>query len=90
MKCKLPNFMLNLRKITQDISESTCKWIPLPPLNKEWTDEEVYKHFKLSEDDIKQNNLLNNELRKIGKKVNIIYFSILLFSFSELLLSFGI
>ena len=53
MKCKLPNFMLILRKISQDINEATCKWIPLPPLNKEWTDEEVYKYFKLSEDEIK-------------------------------------
>ena len=32
LKCKLPNFMLSLRKISQDISESTCKWIPLPSL----------------------------------------------------------
>ena len=53
MKCKLPNFMLSLRKISQHINESTCKWIPLPPLNKEWNDEEVYKYFKLEEDDIK-------------------------------------
>ena len=53
MKCKLPNFMLSLRKISQDISESTCKWIPLPPLNKEWNNEKVYKYFKLSEDEIK-------------------------------------
>jgi hypothetical protein len=52
MKCKLPNFMLSLRKISQDISEATCKWIPLPPLNKEWNDEEVYKYFKLSENEI--------------------------------------
>jgi hypothetical protein len=54
MKCKLPNFMLSLRKISQDISESTCKWTPLVPLNiKEWTDNEVYKYFKLSEEEIK-------------------------------------
>jgi hypothetical protein len=53
MKCKLPNFMLSLRKSSQDISEATCKWIPLPLLNKEWNDEEVYKYFKLSEDEIK-------------------------------------
>ena len=39
--------MLSLRKHSQDISENTCKWIPLPPLNKEWTDDEVYKHFNL-------------------------------------------
>ncbi len=53
LKCKLPNLLLSLRKSSQDISESTCKWIPLPPLNKEWNDEEVYKYFNLSEDDIK-------------------------------------
>ena len=53
MKCKLPNLLLSLRKSSQDISESTCKWIPLPPLNKEWNDEEVYKYFKLSENEIK-------------------------------------
>jgi len=64
MKCKLPNFMLSLRKASQDISESTCKWIPLPSLNKEWTDEEVYKNFKLSEDDIK----LINDTNIIGYK----------------------
>jgi hypothetical protein len=53
MKCKLPNFMLSLRKISQHINEYVCKWIPLLPLNKEWNDEEVYRFFKLSEDDIK-------------------------------------
>jgi len=53
MKCKLPNFMLSLRKISQDISEATCKWIPLPPLNKEWNDEDVYTYFNLSENEVK-------------------------------------
>jgi hypothetical protein len=52
LKCKLPHFMLSLRKISQDISESTCKWIPLPPLNKIWTDNDVYKYFKLSNNEI--------------------------------------
>ena len=57
LKCRLPNFMLSLRKNSQDISDSTCEWIPLPPLNKEWNDNDVYKYFKLSNDDIK---LINN------------------------------
>jgi site-specific DNA-methyltransferase (adenine-specific) len=64
LKCRLPNFMLSLRKNSQLISGSTCKWIPLPPLNKEWTDETVYKHFKLSEADIK----LINDTNIIGYK----------------------
>jgi len=53
MKCKLPNFMLSLRKMSHNLSANTCKWIPLVPLNKEWTDDEVYKYFKLSENEIK-------------------------------------
>ena len=53
MKCKLPNLLLSLIKSSQDISEATCKWIPLPPLNKQWNDEEIYKYFQLSEDEIK-------------------------------------
>ena len=82
MKCKLPNFMLSLRKASQDICESTCKWIPLPPLNKEWNDEEVYKYFKLSEEeiklvketkisgynDVKQNNENEPKIIKDGRK----------------------
>jgi site-specific DNA-methyltransferase (adenine-specific) len=53
MKCRLPNMMLSLRKISQNISNNTCNWIPLPPLDREWTDAAVYKHFSLSDEDIK-------------------------------------
>ena len=45
--------MLSLRKISQDISAFTCKWIPLPPLNKEWNDEEIFTYYKLSKNEIK-------------------------------------
>ena len=44
--------MLSLRKQSQDISEATCKWISLPPLDREWNDEQVYNYFKLSKQDI--------------------------------------
>ena len=52
MKCRLPNFALSLRKNSQDINEAVCAWIPLPPLDREWTDDSVYAHFALSEADI--------------------------------------
>ena len=55
MKCKLPNFMLSLRKQSQDINENTCKWIPLPTLDKEWTDKTVYKYFKLTPEEKAEN-----------------------------------
>jgi site-specific DNA-methyltransferase (adenine-specific) len=57
IKCRLPNMLLSIRKISQNISNDTCKWIPLPPLNKEWTDAEVYAHFNLSNEDVE---LINN------------------------------
>ena len=52
MKCRLPNFMLHLRKISQDISKETCKWIPLVPLDREWTNDSVYKYLELTHDEI--------------------------------------
>jgi len=45
--------MLSLRKISQNISETTSKWIPLPPLDRISTDNDIYKHFNLSENEIK-------------------------------------
>ncbi len=70
--------MLSLRKISQHVNESVCKWIPLLPLNKEWNDESVYTYFKLSEDEIKliketkingysENKPINNNEPKIIK-----------------------
>ena len=64
MKCKLPNFMLSLRKISQHINEHTCKWIPLVPLDRQWSDKQIYNYFKLSEDDI----LLIKNTKIVGYK----------------------
>jgi superfamily II DNA or RNA helicase len=54
LKCRLPNFLLSLRKISQHTNKKTIEWIPLPPLNREWTDAKVYKYFKLTQDEISQ------------------------------------
>lgn len=64
MKCRLPNFMLLLRKNSQDINLSTCEWIPLPPLDRIWNNEEIYKYFKLTQTDIQ----LINETKLVGYK----------------------
>ena len=42
------NYMLSLRKIDQHISEATLKWVPLPPLDREWTDAKVAKYYGIS------------------------------------------
>ena len=41
--------MLSIRKISQDISENTCKWIPLVPLDRTWTDEKVCEYLKIEQ-----------------------------------------
>ena len=53
LKCILPNFMLSLKKISKDISKETLKWVPLPPLDRLWKNEEVYKYFGLKPNEIK-------------------------------------
>ena len=52
LKCKLPNFLLSLRKISQDMSESTISWIPLPSLNIIYNNDIVYKLYKLTNSEI--------------------------------------
>ena len=49
MKCRLPNFILSLRKMTQNICSDTCKWIPLVPLDRKWTDAKVCEYLKIEQ-----------------------------------------
>lgn len=41
-------FLLGLRKLTQDIPKDRWNWVPLMDTSKTWTDEELFKHFKLT------------------------------------------
>lgn len=52
LNCKLPNKLLSLRKCSQDIAGNTCKWIPLPPLDRIWDNESVNKYYKLTKEEI--------------------------------------
>ena len=49
LETKFANHMLSIRKISQDISENTCKWIPLVPLDRIWTDDKVCEYFKIEQ-----------------------------------------
>jgi hypothetical protein len=49
---KFANYMLSIRKISQDISKNTCKWIPLVPLDRTWTDNDVYEYFNFTQEQI--------------------------------------
>jgi len=46
---KFANHMLSIRKISQDISENTCKWIPLVPLDRIWTDDKICEYLKIEQ-----------------------------------------
>ena len=51
LNCKFTNYILSLRKNTQHISKATVSWIPLPPLDRIWNDEDIYKYYKLTNDE---------------------------------------
>jgi site-specific DNA-methyltransferase (adenine-specific) len=53
LKCKLANYLLSLRKISNTIKPDTCKWIPMVPFDREWTDELLFEYFDLTEEEQK-------------------------------------
>lgn len=69
---KLPNVMLSLRKISQDIIPRTVSWIPLVPLDRTWSDEKVYKYFQLTQEQIEkiQNTQVKGYDKLLAKNQN--------------------
>ena len=54
MKTKFFRFMLGLRVVTQHINKEKFAWVPdLEDYSKPWTDEELYRKFGLTENDIR-------------------------------------
>ena len=52
LNTKFANHILSIRKISQDISKNTCKWIPLVPLDRLWNDDKVCNYLKIKFNDI--------------------------------------
>ena len=52
MMCKLPRFLLRLTYSSMNIAKNNFKFVPKLNFNKEWTDSELYKHFKLSNNEV--------------------------------------
>ena len=46
---KFANHMLSVRKISQHINGDVCKWIPLVPLDRTWTDDKVCEYLKIEQ-----------------------------------------
>lgn len=49
---KFFNFMLGLKKITQNTTKSSYSLIPMQDFSKPWTDEELYKKYNLNKEEI--------------------------------------
>jgi site-specific DNA-methyltransferase (adenine-specific) len=52
MKTRFFRFMVSLRKMTQDNTSKVFAFAPIMDPNQDWTDEKLYKHFKLTEEEI--------------------------------------
>jgi len=52
LKTNFANKLLGIRKIKNHISKESLSYLPNVPLNKVWCDEDLYKHFKLTQEEI--------------------------------------
>jgi len=51
LKTDFARYLLGLRKITQDLPANRWSWVPYVDVSKKWTDEELFKLFKLTKDE---------------------------------------
>jgi len=57
-------FLVSLRKITQDATHSTYRWVPMQTWDRTWTDAELYKKYDLTKDEIA---FINSMIRPMGE-----------------------
>ena len=53
MRTNFTRFLLGLRKPTHHTKIDTFSWIPLMPLNKSWTDKELFEYFDITQEEQK-------------------------------------
>ena len=49
---KFFRFLLHLRKINQDAARHTYQWVPIQKWSQTWTDQELYKAYRLTNEEI--------------------------------------
>lgn len=52
MRTRFVRFLVSLRKITQNITRASYRFVPLLPMNRLWTDEDLYKRYGITSDQI--------------------------------------
>lgn len=65
IKTKFFRAMVGVRKIDQGASQGVYKYVPIQDFSKAWTDEELYKKYNLSKNEIK---FIEENVQKMGGK----------------------
>lgn len=52
MRTRFVRFLVSLRKITQNITRDSYRFVPVLPMDKPWTDEDLYERYGISADQI--------------------------------------
>ncbi len=52
MRTRFVRFLVSLRKITQNITRDSYRFVPLLPMNRIWTDEDLYKRYGIASDQV--------------------------------------
>jgi site-specific DNA-methyltransferase (adenine-specific) len=45
-------FLVSLRKITQDATHSTYRWVPMQAWDRKWNDADLYRKYRLTKEEI--------------------------------------
>lgn len=52
MRTRFVRFLVSLRKITQNITRDSYKFVPLLPMNRVWTDADLYKRYNITTEQV--------------------------------------
>lgn len=52
IQTKFFHFMFGLKKITQNTTSKSYEFVPMQDFSKPWTDEELYKKYELTQNEI--------------------------------------
>jgi site-specific DNA-methyltransferase (adenine-specific) len=63
-RTRLFRFLVSLRKITQDALRSTYTWVPQQSWDKVWTDEDLYKKYRITKVEI---TYINSMIRSMDE-----------------------
>lgn len=53
LKTKLVRYLVSSKMVSTRFNTANFEAVPMVDLNERWNDEKVYRHFKLSKDEIK-------------------------------------